>query len=84
MALIIQNIRKLFIQKVNNILLWLQHRNIGKKYFYVYDSAIPQKLYAKEIPIGNIERSYQEILRDWKGTFYPWPWKYCYLVVKKI
>ncbi len=54
-----------------------------QKIFYVYDSAVPQKLYAKEIPIGNVERSYQEILRDWKGTFYPWPWKYCYLIITK-
>ncbi len=42
-----------------------------KKIFYVYDSAVPKKLYDKNIPIGNKKRTYLEILRDWKGSLLP-------------
>ena len=36
-----------------------------KKYFYVYDSALPQKCWGGNLPIGNTTRTYKEILRDW-------------------
>ncbi len=38
-----------------------------KQEFYVYDSAVPKKLYDENIPVGNKKRKYSEILRDWKG-----------------
>lgn len=37
--------------------------------FFMYDSAVPKKLYATNIPIGNIKRTYEQILRDWYGAF---------------
>lgn len=41
----------------------------GKKQtFYIYDSCVTKKSSSKEIPIGNIERSYTQLLRDWKGS----------------
>ncbi len=35
---------------------------------FVYDSAVPKKLYAPNIPIGNIKRTYEQVLRDWYGA----------------
>lgn len=36
--------------------------------FYLYDSCIPLIKHDKNIPIGNTKRTYQEILRDWRGS----------------
>lgn len=49
--------------------------------FYVYDSAVPPALYERDIPRGNKRRSYQEMLRDWRGALFPWPWRYVYIKV---
>ena len=38
----------------------------NNKVFYIYDS-YRDKNYYDEIPIGNIKRSYAQVLRDWKG-----------------
>ena len=43
--------------------------NEEERIFYIYDSYVDKKSYDK-IKIGNIKRSYLEILRDWKGSFY--------------
>ena len=51
-----------------------------KKIFYVYDSIIGNENVNK-LPTGNTTRTYKEILRDWRGTFYTS--KYLYLVVKE-
>ena len=40
-----------------------------KKVFYIYDSYTNPKSYDK-VPIGNVERSYDQMLRDWRGTLY--------------
>jgi len=40
--------------------------------FYVYDSAVPKEKHDKHIPIGNTTRTYQEMLRDWKGALLSW------------
>lgn len=36
--------------------------------FYVYDSCIDKKYYDKSLPIGNTKRTYEQILRDWRGA----------------
>lgn len=50
--------------------------------FYVYDSAIPLKLYDRNIPIGNKKRTYQEMLRDWEGSWTPPHWSHLYIAVR--
>ncbi len=35
---------------------------------YLYDSAVPKDHYSKKIPIGNIKRTYKQVLRDWHGA----------------
>lgn len=46
-----------------------------EKVFYVYDSGLTKNLYDKNVPIGNIKRTYNEILRDWNfGAWQPWTW----------
>lgn len=42
--------------------------NDKKKMFYVYDSYTSPQFYNKNIPIGNVERTYDQVLRDWKGA----------------
>lgn len=49
------------------------------KVFYLYDSAAPLVSWDKSIPIGNVKRAYQEILRDWHGSFYMWKRRYLYI-----
>ncbi|MCA9386307.1 hypothetical protein KC717_06705 [Candidatus Dojkabacteria bacterium] len=44
--------------------------NDETKVFYLYDSCVPRELYSKNIPIGNIERSYERVVEDWSGSFY--------------
>lgn len=39
-----------------------------KQIFYVYDSAVPKQRYDNTLPIGNITRTYQQIINDWKTT----------------
>lgn len=47
--------------------------------FYIYDSAVAPRLY-DNIPTGNKRRSYKEMLRDWKGGLFPWPfWKFVFI-----
>ncbi len=41
--------------------------NDEKKVFYIYDSMVPPKYYHKDIPTGNVQRTYQNVLRDLKG-----------------
>ncbi|MBI2012023.1 hypothetical protein HYS91_04605 [Candidatus Daviesbacteria bacterium] len=56
----------------------------SEQVFYVYDSAAPKKLY-DNVPVGNKKRTYEQILRDWKGakiTKFIWPWEYFYIEVK--
>ena len=40
-----------------------------KKTFFIYDSCADPKSYDK-LPVGNVERTYEQVLRDWKGVFY--------------
>ena len=40
-----------------------------KKVFFIYDSYVDPTCYDK-IPVGNIKRTYEQVLRDWKGVFY--------------
>ncbi len=39
--------------------------------FYIYDSAVPKNLHDRSIPIGNVQRSYQVVLRDWSALSIP-------------
>jgi hypothetical protein len=39
-----------------------------KKVFYIYDSYIRGN--EDTLPIGNVERSYKDLLRDWKGPLH--------------
>ena len=57
-----------------------------KKVFYLYDSAVPLKEWKKNLPIGNVIRSYDNVLRDWElgGRFGFGIGKYKYIVVKNI
>jgi len=41
--------------------------NDDKKVFYLYDSYYSKK---DKLPIGNVKRTYSQVLRDWRGTFY--------------
>lgn len=41
--------------------------NNKEKIFYVYNSYTHKK---DNIPIGNVKRTYSQVLRDWKGAFY--------------
>lgn len=53
-----------------------------KKVFYVYDSyASPQ--HYDTVPIGNVQRSYEQILRDWRGTVYTRMRSFVSLIIKE-
>ncbi|PJC33239.1 hypothetical protein CO051_01830 [Candidatus Roizmanbacteria bacterium CG_4_9_14_0_2_um_filter_39_13] len=45
-----------------------------KKVFYVYDSAVPKNHHDVTVPIGNVKRTYNEMLRDWSGAWLPRLW----------
>ncbi len=38
--------------------------------FYIYDSCVPLRYHNKSIPTGNVQRTYEQVLRDWGGG--PW------------
>lgn len=40
-----------------------------EKVFFIYDSYADPKSYDK-IPVGNVKRTYDQVLRDWRGVFY--------------
>lgn len=53
-----------------------------KGVFYIYDSAVPLRYHDKTIPIGNIARTFQQVVRDMRGG-YPWSrYKFIQLVSK--
>lgn len=55
--------------------------NDKEKVFYIYDSTVPKSHYNK-ISIGNIKRTYKELLRDWQGaTYYRFLKPYVYLEI---
>jgi len=62
------------------ISLWGYDEN--KNRFYVYDSAA--RNIDNQIPIGNISRSYQEIIRDWNGPIFPYPSSFFYIEIVSI
>ena len=51
-----------------------------KGLFYVYDSYVAKNKHDKTVPIGNITRTYAEVLRDW-GKGFPFAWRYLYIKV---
>ncbi len=53
-----------------------------RKVFFIYDSYIDPRYYDK-IPIGNVKRSYKQVLRDWKGVFYFKSFVYIPVIKKK-
>lgn len=62
------------LSKLVNHWITLWGYDDDKEIFYVYDSAMPSYLY-DEIPIGNVTRTYSEILRDWNfGRWQPLYW----------
>lgn len=54
--------------------------NDEESIFYIYDSAVSPKYYNKDIPVGNVKRTYQNVIRDWEGG-QPWWWRYNYIKV---
>lgn len=40
-----------------------------EKVFFIYDSYVEPNNYDK-ISVGNVKRTYEQVLRDWKGAFY--------------
>lgn len=54
-----------------------------ERIFFVYDSCVEPKCYDK-IPVGNVKRTYKQILRDWKGAFYFRFKNFLYIPVIKI
>lgn len=55
----------------------------SQQVFYVYDSCIPVDRHDQNTPVGNTTRSYQQMLRDWRGGWWPWPWSYLYITVSE-
>ncbi len=57
-----------------------------KRIFYLYDSATPIKSWKKNLPVGNVTRTYETVLRDWRfgGRFGFGIGKYKYVVVQNI
>ena len=54
----------------------------AEQVFYAYDSAVAPKLYDRYVPTGNKQRTYKEMLRDWRGGLFPWPfWKFVYIKI---
>jgi hypothetical protein len=51
--------------------------------FYIYDNAMSNSIVKKDLPNGNITRTYQEVLRDWYGPFYMFGSRYTYLSLTK-
>ncbi|MEK7099410.1 MAG: hypothetical protein AAB916_02740 [Patescibacteria group bacterium] len=46
--------------------------------FYIYDPCVPRRYHDKNIPIGNTQRTYEQVLRDCGGS--PrWWWRYGYI-----
>lgn len=39
-----------------------------ERMFYVYDSYTSPQFYSKNMQVGNVKRTYDEILRDWRGA----------------
>lgn len=59
--------------------------NDARKIFYVYDSAVSPRLYDKDIPVGNKIRTCEEMIRDWRGGLFPWPfWRFMYIKISDI
>lgn len=52
--------------------------NDEEKVFYIYDSYVPVYRYDKTLPIGNVKRTFAEVLRDVSLGF-PWQWRYNYI-----
>lgn len=48
--------------------------------FYIYDSAVPFQYRTKNIPTGNITRTYAQVLRDYGGG-QPWQWRHAYITI---
>lgn len=48
--------------------------------FYVYDPYLDSSRRDKTIPIGNVKRTFSEILRDW-GKGFPTAWRHTYIKV---
>ena len=53
-----------------------------EKVFFIYDSYCNPKYYDK-VPVGNVKRTYNQILRDWKGAIYTKPISFIYIPVIK-
>ncbi|MBI5002162.1 C39 family peptidase [Candidatus Woesearchaeota archaeon] len=56
--------------------------NDKEKIFFIYDSYVDKKSYDK-ILVGNVKRTYKQVLRDWKGTFYFRTKSFLYMPVMK-
>lgn len=53
-----------------------------KGLFYVYDSAVPRRCYDESIPIGNVVRSYRQVVRDMEGG-HPWWRRHAYIYITR-
>jgi hypothetical protein len=50
-----------------------------RRVFYTYDPRVKPELRDRDLPVGNVARSFEETLRDWRGGFFLWPWRYLYI-----
>lgn len=51
-----------------------------RKVFYIYDSGVATRFH-QNVPIGNIARPYNDVLRDWGQGITPVPRKYDYVKI---
>lgn len=55
------------------------------KTFFLYDSTIPLDRHDKNLPVGNVQRTYDEVLHDWKRGRWALPAifdRYTYIAIK--
>ncbi len=50
--------------------------------FYIYDSMVSPKYYTKNIPTGNVKRTYRDVLRDLGGG-HPWWRRFNYIKINQ-
>ena len=68
---------------------WVSHwitvygYNDQEKKLFIYDSYVDKKNY-EQIPVGNIKRTYEQVLRDWKGAFNFRIKSFLYISVRKF
>lgn len=60
---------------------WISLWGYNEKGFYVYDSAAKDKT---NLPIGNTFYSFEKILRDWQGPWFPYKASFLYIEIEEV